>query len=226
MTDAELLTLQFSLQRIGLDATGSLIRLPGPNPDGVPRVYCASIDGGSTVYFRADVSAAIRLRLGSLSPLQIRNDPVLVCAILAQQAPCGDVWRGCSAVAARTFDSAEYSEARSLDPGSAQERALLDAFDAEVAGYGWTVYAVVRDGRVVSACVSSREDERAGEAWVQTLPDARGHGYARQATAAWAQALLDTGKVPFYSFSDDNVASAGVARSLGMRVYLRDVGYM
>ena len=37
MTDAELLALQFSLQRIGVDADGCLIRLPGPNPDGVPR---------------------------------------------------------------------------------------------------------------------------------------------------------------------------------------------
>ena len=225
VTDADLLALQFSLQRIGMDGDGCLIRLPGPNPDGVPRVYCATLDGISTIYLRADVAQPLRQQLRALTPAQIRDDPAAVCAILAQQAPCGSVWRGSSAVAERAIGEDEHPDARALDPTVADERALLDAFDAEMAVYGWPVYAVVRDGRVVSACVSSREDGHGGEAWVQTLREARGRGYARQATAAWAHTLQGAGKVPFYSYSDDNVASAGVARSLGLRVYLVDVGY-
>ncbi|HEY2595240.1 MAG TPA: GNAT family N-acetyltransferase [Chloroflexota bacterium] len=226
MTDAELLALQFSLQRIGVDADGCLVRLPGPNPDGLPRVYCATLSGVSTVYFGAGVPRTLCQQLGTLTLDQIRDDGAAVCAILAQQAPCGNVWRGCSAVVTRAIGGDEHPDVRALHPEVAEERALLASFDAEVAGYGWPVYAVMRDGRVVSACVSSREDERGGEAWVQTLPEARGRGYARQTTAAWAHALQDAGKLPFYSFSDDNVASAGVASSLGLRVYLRDVGYL
>jgi GNAT superfamily N-acetyltransferase len=226
VTDTDLLTLQFSLQRIGVDADGCLVRLPGPNPDGVPRVYCAALAGGSTVYFSADLPRALRRQLDALTPEQTCDDQAAVCAILAQQAPCGNVWRGSSAVATRTIGGDEHPDARALRPDVAEERALLESFDAEAAGYGWPVYAVIRDGRVVSACVSSREDTRGGEAWVQTLPGARGRGYARQATAAWAHALQDAGKLPLYSFSDDNLASAGVARSLGLRIYLRDVGYL
>jgi hypothetical protein len=224
--DLELLALQFSLQRIGLDPEGRLVRLPGPNPDGLPRLYGARFQGGSAVYFRADVPGDLRQRLAMFTPERMRSDEAAVCAILAAQAPCGVIWRGTSGVAIRTIASSEHLGVRTLHPAIPAERALLEAFDPEVAGYGWPAYVVEREGRVVSACVSSREDGRAGEAWVQTRPEARQLGYARQVTAAWAHALQEAGKLAFYSYSDENAASAGVARSLGLRLYLRDVGYL
>lgn len=226
MGDRELLALQFSLQRIGLDAKNRLIRLPGPNPDGVPRLYCATLNDESLVYLGAAVPPDLRRHLEGLTVEEIREDQERVCTILARQAPCEGVWRGSSAVAERAVTDDEHRDVVMLRPAIAEERALLEGFDAEVAGYGWPVYAVVRDGRVVSACVSSREDQRGGEAWVQTLPEAQRRGYARQVTAAWAHALQAEGKLPFYSFSDENVASGAVARSLGLRIYLSDVGYL
>jgi hypothetical protein len=226
VTGRDLLQMQFSLQRIGFDDQGLLIRLPGPNPDGIPRFYCGLLASGAVTYFRQDVPPPLRQQLGTLPPKRARDDVPAVCAILAQQAPCEGVWRGVSAVVAHPIGDEEHREVRPLDPRVADERALLAAFDVELAGYGWPAYAVVRGGRVLAACVSSREDDRAGEAWVQTRLEERGRGYGRQATAAWAHALQRAGKLPFYSHEEANVASAGVARSLGLQSFVRDVGYL
>ncbi|MGH2485624.1 MAG: GNAT family N-acetyltransferase, partial [Ktedonobacterales bacterium] len=117
---------------------------------------------------------------------------------------------------------ADYPDVVALDWSS---RAEIERFDPEMTSFGWPVYAVLRDGAVVATCVSTREIERAGEAWVQTARAYRGRGYARQVTAAWGDALLRQGKVAFYSHALDNAASAGVARTLRLAPYLHDVGY-
>ena len=78
------------------------------------------------------------------------------------------------------------------------------------------VYVIERDGKVVSACVSTHENERCGEAWVCTDSQYRHHGLARQVVNAWAGDMLAAGKVPFYSHKIENVASAGLAKHLGL----------
>jgi hypothetical protein len=45
-------------------------------------------------------------------------------------------------------------------------------------------------------------------------------------TAAWGCYLLQQGKIPFYSHVVGNLASQAVARSLGLRQYIADVGYL
>jgi hypothetical protein len=83
-------------------------------------------------------------------------------------------------------------------------------------------FAVVRDGAVVSVCFSSRVTAAACAAGVETLPDFRGRGYAAAATAAWGEAVLASGRVPFYGTSWDNQASRGVARRLGLVMFGTD----
>jgi hypothetical protein len=90
-------------------------------------------------------------------------------------------------------------------------------------GLAEKVYAVEHEGKVVSACVSTREDENCGEAWVYTDPEYRNRGMARQVVGTWARNLIDSGKVPFYSHKLDNTASASLANALGLRPVFEEI---
>jgi GNAT superfamily N-acetyltransferase len=83
-------------------------------------------------------------------------------------------------------------------------------------GFAKEVYALAYDDRLVSACVSTRENERCGEAWVYTVPEYRKRGFAQKVVQAWARSLMEAGKVPFYSHNLKNEASANLAKKLGL----------
>jgi len=82
--------------------------------------------------------------------------------------------------------------------------------------------ALVERGRAVSVCRSVRITGAAHEAGVETLPEFRGRGYAKEVTAAWARAVRDAGALPMYSTSWENTASRAVARKLRLTMYAAD----
>lgn len=93
--------------------------------------------------------------------------------------------------------------------------------DPDVRSFGFgdfveTVYVAEPGGKIASACVSSRENECCGEAWVCTDSHHRRQGLAGLVVSAWARDMLAAGKVPFYSHKFDNTASAGLAKHLGL----------
>jgi hypothetical protein len=66
-------------------------------------------------------------------------------------------------------------------------------------GFAEEIYAIHQNDIIVSACVSARENEKCGEAWVYTVLDYRKQGFAQKVVNAWARSLLHAGKIPFYS---------------------------
>ncbi|MDQ2743099.1 MAG: GNAT family N-acetyltransferase [Chloroflexota bacterium] len=106
-----------------------------------------------------------------------------------------------------------------------RHQALIEEYDPQIDLHRGAVYAIVQDGRIVSTCESSRENETADEAWVRTLPEYRRHGYARQVTEAWAHNLQQQDQIPFYSHRRDKLASQGVARRLQLIQYMDFVAY-
>jgi hypothetical protein len=85
----------------------------------------------------------------------------------------------------------------------------------------WIV--VVDNGIGVASCFSARLTSRAAEAglWAHEAYYRRGFGSA--AAAAWAIAVRKMGRIPLYSTGWDNLASQGVARRLGLRMYASDL---
>ncbi len=98
---------------------------------------------------------------------------------------------------------------------------LIQAFG--FGGFADSVYAIERDGKIVSACVSTRENDRCGEAWVYTDEKYRHQGLAQRTVGMWAQGLIRAGKTPFYSHKIDNVASANLAKRLGLMPVFEEI---
>lgn len=99
--------------------------------------------------------------------------------------------------------------------------AKVKAFEFDV--FAENVYVLERDGNIVSACVSTRENEKCGEAWVYTDIAYRNQGFAQKVVNAWASSLMKAGKVPFYSHRIENTASANLAGKLGLRPVFEEI---
>lgn len=84
-------------------------------------------------------------------------------------------------------------------------------------------FAIIREDRAVSTCITVRRTDRSIEAGVDTQEAYRGRGYAGQATAAWVNAALDACLVPFYSTSSDNTASQRVAEKVGLKWFATEL---
>ena len=82
--------------------------------------------------------------------------------------------------------------------------------------------ALIEEGRAVSVCRSVRITSEAHEAGVETLPDFRGKGYAKDVVAGWARLVQSMGAIPLYSTSWENTASQAVAKKLDLLPYGAD----
>jgi GNAT superfamily N-acetyltransferase len=91
-------------------------------------------------------------------------------------------------------------------------------------GFADAVYAIEDGVQIVSACVSVLENNECAEAWVLTAPQHRRKGLARMTVAAWAKAVREQGRVPFYSHKIANVASANLAGKLELIPVFEEIG--
>ena len=207
MNTNELIQTQLNLECIGLDRGGLLVRIPGPNPDEIARIYVYRCKADYSVFFRCDLSPAIRERISQLPGKRVFHDSEAIKEILAIEAPCPAVgaYRTC------------------LFPAGLSPDQFPDTI--EHMKDGRRGYAIVRDGTVLSSCISVRENNQAGECYVFTEPEYRRRGYASQTAAAWAYHLRRLDKVPFYSHSLGNQASKGLAERMGLMPCFHLVNY-
>jgi GNAT superfamily N-acetyltransferase len=217
-----LIRLQLELEGIGATSDGLLFRIPGPDPDDISRFYVTQHEDGYTVFTRQDVPRHIRKQLAAIPPARAFSDHEVVRDILAQDAPSTGMSMGITYVLPDTLAPGGYPDVVRLGES---HRALIEQYDPKLDIARRAIYAIITDRQIVSTCESSRENARAGEAWVRTRPEYRRHGYARQVTAAWAHNLQQQGKIPFYSHLWDNLASQALAQSLGLIQRFAGVGY-
>ncbi|SEL68209.1 GNAT family N-acetyltransferase [Paenibacillus sp. OK003] len=78
------------------------------------------------------------------------------------------------------------------------------------------VAAYVMEDSAVAVCCSARVSQQGAEASLNTAPKFRGQGYAAEAVKCWQYHVKESGRIPIYSTSWDNIASQTVARKLGL----------
>ena len=74
---------------------------------------------------------------------------------------------------------------------------------------------VIVDGYLLSVAHISRQTASACELGIDTLPEARGRGYATAATILWTTLVQQKGLVPIYSAHAENTASLHLAKTTG-----------
>jgi len=193
-----LVELKMALE-FGVAPAGDVLPLATTKQDDQPLVLVSHLAGACLMYVREDIPRPVRLRLGEAGAATCFTDEERVRAILAVAISVTRVRRICW-----------YTVARRPAPSESPDVVERDGR-----------YVIVVDGREVAWAETDWEDERAAEVSVETLEGYRRRGYARQVTAAWAAAMLDAGKIGFYSHRLTNDASRAVAASLGL-VHLSD----
>jgi hypothetical protein len=225
-TDLQLMRIQAeTLYRY--DADGRLLCVNEPGGPPAPRFFMSRTAQGNLWRYRYDLPAAIVEQLEALcrsEPISANLAPAPQCygairAILQAQAPIEEEYRG---PAYRVPDSVEPPAGVVLI--SAADQQLLEPWFSDLLPVEpeQTIAAVVEVGAAVAVCFCSRLTDQAAEAGLETVAAFRRKGYAAAAVAGWAAELRRRGRITLYSTSWDNLASQGVARKLGMRMYGED----
>jgi RimJ/RimL family protein N-acetyltransferase len=185
-----------------------------------PRLFFGQTRAGNLWRFRADLPDSLIEELEALcvdEPVgtEFHSTPRHVqeyVRLLETHAPVRNLWIG------PAYHFTEYLEPSMpllalTETNAEMLRGGFDDLAAELPA--WQPFlARVEESRAVSVCRSVRITPAAHEAGVETLPDFRGKGYAKDVVAGWARLVQSMGAIPLYSTSWENTASQTVAKKL------------
>jgi hypothetical protein len=232
LSDLQLLELQLDAL-FTHDAAGRIAFVNEPGGDRAPRFFFGRTGEGNLWRVRDDLPEGMAQRLGELAadePVHddLRAEPRHLAAFRevlgaehgGEASYFGPAYRFPKELAAPSFETTRlaYADLPLLCRMGWNVEAEAEQFAARE-----PYLAVIADGAAVSVCCCARRTERVAEAGLETLEGYRGRGYGPAVTAAWARAIRDSGRIPLYSTSWDNLASQAVARRLGLVRYATDL---
>lgn len=211
------------------DARSRLLSINEPGGGApAPRLFLGRTRAGNLWRFRADLPETLVEKLGALcagEPAGVESEGAprhseAYLRLLGSHAPVQKMWAG------PAYHFVEYPEpSRPLlavtEANAGSLRGGFEELAAELPARPPFV-ALAVEGRAVSVCRSVRMTAAAHEAGVETLPDFRGRGYARDVAAGWARLVRSLGAAPLYSTSWENAASRAVAKKLRLLAYGAD----
>lgn len=230
LSDLNLINIQVrALFTSNADSRLLFVNEPGGTVIPAPRLFLGRTKAGNIWRFRTDLSENLCQELNALCadepPLDLEfNEPPrhleTYIRLLESDAPVQEVSSG----PAYWFAEYETPSKSILAVTEKNAEILQGGFEELISELPlWQPFvALIEDNRAVSVCRSVRITSEAHEAGVETLPHYRGKGFAKDVTAEWARLVRDTGAIPLYSTSWENVASQAVARKLRLKCYGTD----
>lgn len=202
MDSGDLIDLQIHLE-YQLDGAGLIVPIAGSSEQAFYLVYQHS--QGYQAYFNQAIPFSLRVNLLAVGPSTAFKHPEVVTEMM------GEGFRPCKG-GAEVYWSGYF--ASQPDPGDFPAASAVD-----------NSWVITQGGQTVCRAMSVRQDTRCAEVYVETLPAYRRRGYGRQAVAAWACDILQSGRVPLYSYKMRNSASAALAQSVGATWYANVVEF-
>jgi RimJ/RimL family protein N-acetyltransferase len=200
MNPTDLIHIQLTLE-YDLDPSRRLIPFPGSSEQARCIVY--SHRDGCALFLRHDLPPELCRQLEALDPALGAAGAEAFRAALAQggSPPVVGFYR--SYVFERLPQPEEFPDVQVLPDGC----------------------AILVDGRTAAWAWAERQNRRCVEVAVETGPEFRRRGFARQVTAALAHREMRAGHTVFFSHAIHNQASAALARSLGVAYFADCTGY-
>lgn len=195
----ELIRLSIELENT-IDSHGDLAPLPGMETTFLAVNQYAS---GFAVRYHANLPVALRRRLQDLPEQVLLEGPPLVLEILANHVPASRFFAGFSCYYDHLPARSEFPQVKVVDGA----------------------HCILVNGQIASRAWTQAKSAQAAELALETLPQYRRLGYGRQVAAAWGRQICSQGKVAFYSYRLENLASAALARSLGVIQFTRFTSY-
>lgn len=193
-----------------------------------PRLFLGRTRQGTILRVRDDVSQALVAHIESLlarepDPVDLRQEPAML-PVLRSLLTVGTAQPDEESGPAYLLPAEHRAAGGVVEITPARERLMLRFFGDRlpILDSGPPCFALVDGEDAIAICQSARLGAFVAEAGVETAAGYRGRGFATLVTAAWAQAIRARGLIPLYSTSWDNLASQGVARHLGARLYGAD----
>ncbi|MGH9767486.1 MAG: GNAT family N-acetyltransferase [Blastocatellia bacterium] len=228
LTEQELMAIHVQALFVH-DANSRLLFINEPGGGGpAPRLFLGRTRTGNLWRFRADLPASLIEELEALcvdepvgaefsaAPRHIEE----YVRLLEAHAPVRKLYMG------PAYHFTEFPEPSMPLQAITEMNAgmLRDGFEELIAELpAWQPFlALVERGRAVSVCRSVRITPVAHEAGVETLPDFRGRGYAKDVVAGWARTVWSLGATPLYGTSWENTASQAIAKKLLLATYGAD----
>lgn len=228
LTDFELMNIHVrALFTHDADSRLLFVNEPDTANAPAPRLFLGRTRAGNIWRFRADVPEKLCARLDALCadepPVKAefkvppRHFETYV-RLLESAAPVREVSNG---LAYQFAESELPSERRLIAVTENNPEILQGDFEKLVEELpSWQPFvALVEEIGAVSVCRSVRITPEAHEAGVETLPDFRGKGYAKDVVLEWARLVRAAGANPLYSTSWENTSSQALARKLRLKCY-------
>jgi ribosomal protein S18 acetylase RimI-like enzyme len=227
LTDSELMNIHVRALYTH-DAKSQLLFVNEPDSKTIPaaRLFLGRTRDGNVWRFRADLPDELCEQLNALCadeppldeefmklPLHLEN----YLRLLKPHAPEENVSNGL----AYQFTEYETSSTNVIAVTEENAEILQGRFEKLIEELPtWQPFvALVKANRAVSVCRSARITPEAHEAGVETLPEFRGNGYAKDVVMEWARLVRGSCAIPLYSTSWENIASQAVARKLKLKCY-------
>ncbi len=208
------------------DANSRLLRINEPGGGGpAAKFFLGRTQEGNLWRFRSDLPELLIEELERLCKQEpaiqdLQAKPLHFEKYLQLLGPVQSVWSG----PAYYFTDAVESSRPFTVITEQNTNLLRSGFEDLISELpAWQPFvAIVENDCAVSVCRSVRITEKAHEAGLETLPEFRGRGYAKDVVAAWATLVRELGALPMYSTSWDNKASQAVTRKLNLTMYGSD----
>jgi hypothetical protein len=226
-SDSELMSLHVrALFTHDAESRLRFVNEPGNPVALAPRLFLGRTRAGNLWRFRADLPEILTRELDRLCA----DEPALnedlnepprhaerYVRLLEEHGPVTKMWAGPAYYFPEDIVSSRQSIALTEKDGE-KLKGGFEEFVSEL--QTWQPFiALFEKGHAVSVCRSVRITPAAHEAGVETLPNFRGKGYARDVTAEWALRVRAAGAIPLYSTTWENSASQALGRKLRLVCY-------